>query len=240
MTTYVLLHDAFQGGWAWSRVAEILRRKRHEVYSPTLTGCGDRSHLLNQNVDLHTYVTDITNFVHFESLSRAVFVCHGYAGMVMSAVIQAMPHVVEKAIYLDAVIPAQGKSFLDLSGEWFGYFLRSHLHDGWLVKPSIVTNDAIARQTDRQWYESRLTSFPQAAFTAPFPGRFDSTLFDISFIHCSRGDDPANQNVASAAKRRKWPCHELNCGHLPMVTAPGELAGLLDTIGNKALSFRPR
>jgi hypothetical protein len=58
MATYVFVHGAFQGGWVWGKVSSILRSKKQEVYSPTLTGCGDRSHLLNENVDLHTYIKD--------------------------------------------------------------------------------------------------------------------------------------------------------------------------------------
>ena len=192
MATYVFVHGAFQGGWVWGKVASILRGKKHEAYSPTLTGCGDRSHLLTEDVDLHTYIKDITNFLSFENLSDVVFVSHGYSGMVTSAVIQAMPHLPRKVIYLDAVIPEQGKSFLDLAGEGFRYVLDSHRHNSWLVKPLSSLSFGISRSTDKQWFESRLVNFPRASFTTPFPGKFDSTLFDITFIHCKNGSDASS------------------------------------------------
>ena len=231
MATYVFVHGAFQGGWVWGKVASILRGKKHEAYSPTLTGCGDRGHLLTEDVDLHTYIKDITSFLFFEDLSNVILVGHGYSGMVTSAVIQAMPHLPRKVIYLDAVIPEQGKSFLDLAGEGFRYVLDSHLHNSWLVKPLSSLSFGISRFRDKQWFESRLVKFPRASFATPFPGKFDSTLFDIAYIHSKNGSDALSTNAADNAKNKGWDYHELESGHLPMVTAPEELAELLISLG---------
>jgi len=231
MATYVFVHGAFQGGWVWGKVASILRGRKHEVNTPTLTGCGDRSHLLREDVDLHSYVKDITNFLYFENLSNVILVSHGYSGMVASAVIQAMPHVARKVIYLDAAIPEKGRSYLDLAGEGFGYVLKSHLHNSWLVKPWPSLSGGISHSTDRQWFESRLVNFPLAAFKTPFPGKFDSNLFDLSFIRCKDGPDGFIDDAVRDAKKEGWGYHELQSGHLPMVTAPMELAELLMEIG---------
>jgi len=231
MATYVFVHGAFQGGWVWGKVASILRGRKQEVHTPTLTGCGDRSHLLREDIDLHTYAKDITNFLYFENLSNVVLVSHGYSGMVVSAVIQAMPHVARKVIYVDAAIPKQGRSYLDLAGEGFGYVINSHLYNSWLVKPLLSLIVGISPPTDRQWFEPRLVNFPLAAFTTPFPGNFDSTLFDTSFVHCKDLSDGFIDNTARDAKSKGWDYHELESGLLPMVTSPVELAELLMEMG---------
>ena len=70
-----------------------MRGRKNEAHTPTLTGCGDRSHLLREDVDLHTYIKDIANFLYFENLNNLILLSHGYSGMIASAVIQAMPHV---------------------------------------------------------------------------------------------------------------------------------------------------
>ncbi len=232
MATYIFVHGAFQGGWVWGKVASILRWEKHQVYTPTLTGCGDRSHLLNESIDLHTYIKDITNFLHCENLNGVVLVSHGYSGMVTSAVVQAMPHVARKVVYLDAAVPEQGKSFLDLAGDGFRHVLGIHRLNDWLVKPWPAVSFGISRATDKQWFESRLVNFPLAAFTTPFPGRFDGSLFDISFIHCQNGSNGSAGITADDAKHRGWAYHELESGPLPMVTTPQELADLLAAIGS--------
>lgn len=92
MTTYLLVHDMFQGGWVWHKVAKRMRAQQHRVYALTLTGCGERRHLQGGQIDLHTFIRDVINLLHFEELHEAVVVSHGYASMATSAALQAMPH----------------------------------------------------------------------------------------------------------------------------------------------------
>jgi len=84
--TFVLVHGAWHGGWCWRRVAHRLERKGHKVYTPTLTGLSDRSHLLNEDVDVGTHTTDINNLVKWEELGDIVLVGHSYAGFVATEV----------------------------------------------------------------------------------------------------------------------------------------------------------
>ena len=86
MTTIVLIHGGWHGGWCWKKVAPLLRAAGHEVYTPTLTGLGDRAHLLGPAVTLDTHVQDIVGMLEYEDLRGAVLVSHSYGGMVMTAV----------------------------------------------------------------------------------------------------------------------------------------------------------
>ena len=82
--TFVLVHGAWHGGWCWRRVADRLEQRGHRVFTPTLTGLGERSHLLSPAIDLDTHITDVVNLVRFEDLRDIVLVGHSYAGFVVS------------------------------------------------------------------------------------------------------------------------------------------------------------
>ena len=109
MTTYVLVHGAWGGGWKFARVAERLRKRGHIVFTPTLTGQGERSHLSSGAINLTTHVTDILNVIRYEDLSDVVLLGHSYGGMVITAVADTMPEKIAALVYLDAFIPEDGQ-----------------------------------------------------------------------------------------------------------------------------------
>ena len=115
MATYVLVHGAWGGGWKYARVAQRLRARGHTVFTPTLTGCGDRSHLLSGAINLTTHVTDIVNVIRYEDLSGVVLAGHSYGGMVITGVADRPPDMVAALVYLDAFMPEDGKSLFDLN-----------------------------------------------------------------------------------------------------------------------------
>ena len=85
-TTFVLIHGAWGGGWNYQRVGEALRAKGHTVYAPSLTGCGERAHLLNGNINLSLHIQDVLNLFKYEGIERAVLAGHSYGGMVITGV----------------------------------------------------------------------------------------------------------------------------------------------------------
>ena len=86
MTTFVLVPGAWQGGWCWQRVTPRLRAAGHEVYTPTLTGLGERAHLARPDVDLDTHIQDVVNVLTYEDLHEVILVGHSYAGIVVTGV----------------------------------------------------------------------------------------------------------------------------------------------------------
>src|SRR5882757_3357550 len=112
--TIVLVHGAWHGGWCYRRVADLLRADGHRVYVPTLTGLGERSHLLTRSINLSTHIADIANLLRWEDLQRIVLVGHSYGGMVVTGVADAMAERVSSLVYLDAFLPTAGKSFHDI------------------------------------------------------------------------------------------------------------------------------
>src|SRR6516165_6161272 len=117
MATYVLVHGGGHGGWCYQRVARRLRTNGHDVYTPTLTGLGERSHLLSPDIDLDTHITDVVNVLHFEDLRDVILVGHSYGGLVVLGVADRAAPRIGKLVYLDAGIPQGGKSLAEYAGE---------------------------------------------------------------------------------------------------------------------------
>jgi len=114
MATLVLVHGGTSGGWAWKPIANALRNEGHEVYTPTLTGLGERVHLLNREIGLETQITDIVNVLVFEDLHDVILVGHSLAGMIITGVADQVPERISKLIYLDAFLPENGENSQDL------------------------------------------------------------------------------------------------------------------------------
>ena len=116
MATYVLVHGGGHGGWCYQRVARLLRAAGHEVHAPTLTGLGERSHLLSAAVDLDLHIDDVVAVLHFEDLRDVILVGHSYGGMVITGVADRAADRIGRIVYLDAATPVNGQSFVDVAG----------------------------------------------------------------------------------------------------------------------------
>ena len=149
MATIVLVHGGTSGGWAWKPIASRLRDKGHEVYTPTLTGLGERVHLLNREIGLDTQVTDIVNVLIFEDLHDVILVGHSLAGMIITGVADQVPERISRLIYLDAVLPENGENSMELL-EPEAKKMTEHLvqtqGDGWLFPVVAESKD---QKTDR-------------------------------------------------------------------------------------------
>ena len=115
MATYVLVHGAWGGGWKFARVAQALRALGHTVFTPTLTGQGERAHLLSGAINLSTHVADVLGVFHCERLSDVVLAGHSYGGMVITAVADRIAARISALAYLDAFIPQDGQSLFDIN-----------------------------------------------------------------------------------------------------------------------------
>src|ERR1700686_1339126 len=137
MTDYVLIHGAWHGSWCWTRVRRLLAAAGHQVFTPTLTGVGERSHLLSRDVGLDTHIADVANLMIWENLRDVVLVGHSYGGVVARHVADRMPDRIRSLIYLDAFVPENGKTLFDYlpdNGEGARNPAVAH-GDGWRVPP---------------------------------------------------------------------------------------------------------
>ncbi|HZL31950.1 MAG TPA: alpha/beta fold hydrolase [Pseudolabrys sp.] len=113
--TFVLVHGAWHGGWCWVRVATLLRAQEHAVFTPTLTGLGERAHLLGPDIDLSTHITDVVNLMKWEDLDGVTLCGHSYGGMVISGVAEQMERAISSLVFLDAFLPKNGEAVEDIT-----------------------------------------------------------------------------------------------------------------------------
>jgi pimeloyl-ACP methyl ester carboxylesterase len=116
VTTFVLVHGAWGGSYGFKYVRGPLRQAGHEVFTPSLTGIGERAHLASPQVDLTTHVTDVVNTILYEDLNDIVLLGYSYGGMVVTGALEHVADRVAHLVYLDAFKPDDGQSLADLTG----------------------------------------------------------------------------------------------------------------------------
>jgi pimeloyl-ACP methyl ester carboxylesterase len=229
MTTYVLLHGAWHGGWAWQRVVPALRAAGHEVHAPTLTGLSDRAHLLNPQVGLGTHVQDVVALVEAHDAHDVVLVGHSYAGQIVTGVADRIPDRIAERVYLDAFVGDDGDAAIDLlPAEVAGHYRESVAGPGfgWLVPVRSLEKLGVTEKADFDWLMPRLTPHPWLTYTEPLRLTGGVDRVPARFIECvdwMRVFEAQGERAAA----RGWPVYELATGHEAMVTAPDELAALL-------------
>ncbi|EPR37028.1 putative esterase [Desulfovibrio sp. X2] len=234
MSTIMLLHGAFQGGWVWGRTADALRALGHDVYAPTLTGCGERGHLLRKGLTMADWIEDVVSVMRHEELCTVTLVGHSWSGLLAHAVaVEAGPRVVGLAM-VDAVLPVQGKSFRDVAGPEFAQMLARHT-DGDLVRPWPLPAFGVEDEETKAWFAARIASFPLSGFTEPFAWDETAVPARRTYISCTRTAMPLIRRMAEEAPARGFAMRTLDSGHCPMATVPAPLAELL----HEAASLRP-
>ncbi|MCI2415872.1 alpha/beta hydrolase [Saccharopolyspora sp. K220] len=229
MSTFVLVHGAWHGGWVWQRVAPLLRAAGHEVHAPTLTGLSDRAHLLNPSVGLSTHVQDVVALIEAYDARDVVLVGHSYAGQVISGVADRIPQRLAKRVYLDAFVGDDGDAAIDLQPETVAEHYRESVAGpgfGWLIPVRSLQVLGVTEQSDVDWLTPRLTPHPWLTYTEPLrlTGAADGVA--AAFVECTDWMR-VFQTHAERAAARGWPVHHIATGHEAMVTAAKELAELL-------------
>jgi pimeloyl-ACP methyl ester carboxylesterase len=163
--TYVLVHGAWHGSWCWKRVRRFLRDTGHQVFTPTLTGLGERSHLNSATVDLSTHIADVVNLLRWEDLSDVILCGHSYGGSVITGIADRVPERVRTLVYLDAFVPEDGECLFDLAPE-HAQFMRLQAQTagtGWNVPP-IPAEHFNVNLRDAAWVNAQCTSQSIASF----------------------------------------------------------------------------
>ena len=239
MSTFVLVHPAWFGSWCWQDVTPRLRAAGHDVSTPTLTGLGERAHLLNGDIALSTHVDDVINAVMFEDLHDVTLVGNSSGGTVITAVADRIPDRVAGLVYVDAFVPADGESTADLipPERWqqLAQFSSSE-GEGWLLpRWAPMPWDKIVRDiwqvTDEAkllWVIERLRPTPLTHFTDPVRlVNQDRMRARLVYIRCPVSPAPFDKPAAVAKNSPDWTYREMQTSHIPFITAPNELAEML-------------
>jgi pimeloyl-ACP methyl ester carboxylesterase len=237
MATFVLVHGACVGGWAWKKLAPLLRVAGHEVWTPTLTGLGERVHLAHPGIDLDTHVTDVVNVLAFEDLQEVALVIWSYGGMVITGVADRAPERLAQLVYLDAAVPEDGQSWYDAAANGeasraddLAASEEANTPGFWPV-PVEDFQAQVANNADREWFLGRTVHHPLATFAQPLRlGNAMAERLPRAYTDCTEGKDPGTPDPAYLTRVRSgsgWRYRELAANHLAPVTAPRETADLL-------------
>lgn len=223
MSTFVLVHGAWHGSWCWKRVRRELQRRGHEVFTPTLTGLADRSHLLTPHVTLETHILDVANLIEWEELDQVVLCGHSYAGAVVAGVADRLPQRIRSLVYLDAFIPKNGQGLSDS-------IPAERVEQGWRVRP-ITAERFCVNPADRGWVDRQCT--PQSIECWLQPSKLDGEHARIATIlyvlaRGWGGEHPPFDAHYREALANGWKTIEVQCGHDVMLDEPTQLADILE------------
>ncbi len=239
MATYVLVHGGGHGGWCYQRVARILRGSGHEVYAPTLSGLGERAHLLSKDVDLNLHVRDVVELLFYEDLRDVILVGHSYGGMVITGVADRAAERIGRIVYLDAANPVNGQSLVDVAGPIIEATRPlGQVVDGvelvLLPGPGAGTFYGVTDPDDVAWMDERLTGHPWRCFEQPLDLTNEDALWAIPSYHivCSSTLATRDRALMDEARvaGRLW---EIDTGHDLMITEPQKVADALVEVAER-------
>lgn len=235
----MLVHGGGHGGWCYQFVAKILRSHGHEVYTPTMTGVGEREHLLSPAVDMNLQITDIVKAIEFEDLRDLILVGHSYGGMIITGVADQVGDRIANLVYLDAAYPENGQSLVDHAGEiMLAARQTARIVNG--IELILFPGDdplsyfGVTEPDQIEWMKPKLTPHPWKCFDQKLVLKNEAAVRKIpqSFISCSyRMDDDSREKQKTLSEGRYW---EIDTGHDLMISEPQwtadalmELAGLI-------------
>ena len=230
--TFVLVHGASQGGWCWRRVADRLERRGHKVFTPTLTGLGERSHLMSREVDLEMHITDVVNVIKWEGLDDIVLVGHSYGGWVVSGAAEQVLPTIRSIVFLDAFMPENGQRGLDLNSERSKAEIARALEKGEVSRPPPPATTWNVNEKDRAWVDARQTAQPIGVSLKPI--RLTGARERVAKKTYIRATGYPNPNFDRfyAARRANpaWRTYEVPCGHDVMIDMPDRLTEILEEV----------
>ncbi|MEZ5379571.1 MAG: alpha/beta hydrolase [Acidimicrobiales bacterium] len=234
----VLVHGAWGGAHGFRKVRPILTRSGLDVFTPSLTGIGERSHLTHPGVSLSTHVTDVVNTVLYEDLDDIVLLGFSYGGMVVTGALDHIGDRVSALVYLDAFVPADGQSLLAIVGGLLANAPATSgpiaIGDDWLVPPiprelddpveTAWSNERRSMQPVKTFSEAVRLSKPQEAW--PFSLTYVKATADAN----ESPDSAFWQAARHAEASDRWAYHEIATNHLIPTTHPDDLAAILSPL----------
>lgn len=238
MATFVMVHGAWHGGWCWKRVVPFLTMRGHEVHTPTLSGCGEHAHTATAQIDLDAHVEDIRAYLYLNDLRDVILVGHSYGGFVITGAADRIAERLQRLVYLDAFVPADGDSGASLSeaaaagkpalGNASRDEILANRSDEFRVPAPTAAMLGASMEIDSSWLGPRLTPMPAATAFQPLQLKNPESTAALprSYILCREGSG-LFEYFAARARAANWDYHELDTGHVPMITKPRATADAL-------------
>lgn len=236
---YVLIHPAWFGGWCWRKLTPLLRAQGHEVFAPTLTGLGERAHLAKPEIGLEVHVRDVTSVIEYEDLRNVILVGNSSGGMVITGVADHMPERIAHLVFLDAFVPDDGQSMMDVIAPDRRSALEALVQkegDGWLLprfapppwKQLVTETWQVTEDADLDWILPRLRPTPFGHFKEAVKSRHPAAeKLPRTYIRTQWPHPGFDRYATAASEKAGWQSRKIASSHLPYITHPTELATLL-------------
>jgi pimeloyl-ACP methyl ester carboxylesterase len=238
MATFMLVHGGGCGSWIWRWTTPLLRERGHDVYTTTMTGTGDRRHLLTKDVTIETNVADVANAIEFEDLTDCTVVAHSQSGTVMPGLSLAMPERIQRIVFLDSVLLRTGEAIAATMGylsedacrELVAKVRRGEAPPA-LDMSGQQQGEAQAMSDSHreraEWMLSRLTPIPAVVLANPIEVGVEQVTVPAVYIAC---EETAMTHYQSVAKDLGWPVRTVAADHALMVSNPELTASVLDEV----------
>jgi pimeloyl-ACP methyl ester carboxylesterase len=220
-TTFVIVHGAWGGSWAFKKVDSLMTAHGNLVYRPSLTGQGERVHLASTDINLTTHINDVVNVILYENLRDIVLVGHSYGGMVITGVADRVPDRIRKLIYLDAFFPNNGESVFSANPknrDW----IRPMEKDGMIVPSWVKADQPVPKDVPQplQTFSEEI-NLKNAEPTK-------AGVYVLTVDEGKKAEDDTFYIFAERARKRQWKYIEMIADHNPQWSKPAELANLLE------------
>lgn len=226
MTTFVLLHGSFQGGWIWKAVGERLQAQGHEAYRPTMDGCAERKVGLRSGITLPTLGKELADLLFYEDLKDVVFVATSSGGMVLCEAAWQVPDRISRLIFIDAIVPRPGET-APMINERSKTPLENMVYG---LPPEKAREKAyVGLEPElREWALARYTQQPLRPTEQPVDlEEFWSRPWKVDVLRCTGSARPLESHQRRTAELLGGSYREMESGHYPMLTQPDELTAYL-------------
>lgn len=224
MSTIVLVHGTWLGGWVWDRTAPLLRASGHDVHAPDLPGLGEHAHTVHEGLDHVAHSSALADYLDEHDLSDVVLVGHSYGGIVVQALADSAR--VATVVHIDAFLPDEGESAFDLLPWLADAFQPVDDERPWLIAPLDAGALGVTEPDDVAWIAAHAVPMPLATHTAP--ARAVPVGAPTTYVYCE--GLPVMAEMVTRAEARGYAVRRIPTAHMPMVTHPALLAGVLDEI----------
>jgi pimeloyl-ACP methyl ester carboxylesterase len=217
--TYVIVHGAWGGSWDWKQVAALLGARGHRVTRVALTGLGERVHLASPQIGLDTHVTDVVNTILWDDLRDVVLVGHSYGGVVITGAADRVRDRIRHLVYLDAFVPRNGESVMDLVRPEMAALAREGERTGFIVPPWVKPDAPLPKDVPQP-----LKTFTDKVALTGEATRLPGTY--ILTVEAGKTEDPFDR-FAERARQLGWAVKKMTADHVPERSAPEALVELL-------------
>ena len=226
MSTFLLIHGAYQGGWIWQPIAQRLTALGHVVHAPSLDGCGERAHQMRPGITTETHAEEMAQYLYYHDLGDVVLVGTSSGGMVMARLAELVPERVRRLVFADALMLMNGEKIRDIVTQ------PAAINTELALGPSQA--DAEGRLLKglepklRAWAAERFTLHPTAVFHQPVKlEKFWGMAWQASVLYCSGAPNPGEAHLRRGAEAMGASWHVIDTGHYPMLSTPDQLMDVI-------------